>query len=171
MTKVSVEVDKIVEKYSVVSNPLKRRGYQLLGCICVIFAIVGIWIPGWPTISWAVPAAFLFSLSNKKLFKWSLSNKFFGKEIREYYLSGKTLSRHVKILIVVMISAMSCTSSYLVWYISSKGNGSLLSPSSWNGKDEYGGQLSAGMYIAKLGVSSSDGDFTSKSIRIILLPQ
>jgi hypothetical protein len=26
------------------------------------------------------------------------------------------------------------------------------------------------MYIAKLGVSSSDGDFTSKSIRIILLP-
>ena len=30
MTKVSVEVDKIVEKYSVVSNPLKRRGYQLL---------------------------------------------------------------------------------------------------------------------------------------------
>ena len=137
MTKVSVEVDKIVEKYSVVSNPLKRRGYQLLGYICVIFAIVGIWIPGWPTISWAVPAAFLFSLSNKKLFKWSLSNKFFGKEIREYYLSGKTLSRHVKILIVVMISAMSCTSSYLVWYISSKGNGSLLSPSSWNGKDEY----------------------------------
>ena len=70
-----------------------------------------------------------------------------------------------------MISAMSCTSSYLVWYISSKGNGSLLHPSSWNGKDEYGGQLSAGMYIAKLGVSSSDGDFTSKSIRIILLPQ
>ena len=60
MTKVSVEVDKIVEKYSVVSNPFKRRGYQLLGCICVIFAIIGIWIPGWPTISWAVPAAFLF---------------------------------------------------------------------------------------------------------------
>ena len=50
-------------------------------------------------------------------------------------------------------------------------NGYRIGPIPWNGKDEYGGQLSAGMYIAKLGVSSSDGDFTSKSIRIILLPQ
>jgi flagellar hook assembly protein FlgD len=50
-------------------------------------------------------------------------------------------------------------------------NGYRIGPITWNGKDEYGGQLSAGMYIAKLGVSSSDGDFTSKSIRIILLPQ
>jgi hypothetical protein len=45
-----------------------------------------------------------------------------------------------------------------------------IGPINWNGQDEYGGQLSAGMYIAKLGVNSSDGDFTSKSIRIILLP-
>jgi len=49
-------------------------------------------------------------------------------------------------------------------------NGYVIGPIDWDGKDEYGGQLSAGMYIAKLGVSSSDGDFTSKSIRIILLP-
>ena len=49
-------------------------------------------------------------------------------------------------------------------------NGYRIGPIKWDGEDEYGGKLSAGMYIAKLGVSSSDGDFTSKSIRIILLP-
>jgi hypothetical protein len=49
-------------------------------------------------------------------------------------------------------------------------NGFRIGPIKWDGDDEYGGKLSAGMYIAKLGVSSSDGDFTSKSIRIILLP-
>ena len=49
-------------------------------------------------------------------------------------------------------------------------NGYAVGPIDWDGKDEYGGRLSAGMYIAKLGLSSSDGDFTSKSIRIILLP-
>ena len=48
-------------------------------------------------------------------------------------------------------------------------NGYRIGPITWDGDDEYGGKLSAGMYIAKLGVSSSDGDFTSKSIRIILL--
>ena len=49
-------------------------------------------------------------------------------------------------------------------------NGYRIGPIKWHGDDEYGGKLSAGMYIAKLGVSSSDGDFISKSIRIILLP-
>jgi len=49
-------------------------------------------------------------------------------------------------------------------------NGYRIGPIRWDGDDEYGGKLSTGMYIAKLGVSSSDGDFTSKSIRIILLP-
>jgi len=49
-------------------------------------------------------------------------------------------------------------------------NGYRIGPIKWHGDDEYGGKLSAGMYIAKLVVSSSDGDFTSKSIRIILLP-
>tara|TARA_B110000240_G_scaffold89993_1_gene102192 strand:+ start:115 stop:3495 length:3381 start_codon:yes stop_codon:yes gene_type:complete len=49
-------------------------------------------------------------------------------------------------------------------------NGYRIGPIKWDGSDEYGGKLSAGIYIAKLGVSSSDGDFTSKSIRIILLP-
>ncbi len=49
-------------------------------------------------------------------------------------------------------------------------NGYRIGPINWNGKDEYGGQISAGMYIAKLDVYSDDGDFTSKSIRIILMP-
>ena len=49
-------------------------------------------------------------------------------------------------------------------------NGYRIGPISWEGDDLYGGKVSAGMYIAKLAVSSSDGDFTSKSIRIILLP-
>jgi hypothetical protein len=45
-----------------------------------------------------------------------------------------------------------------------------IGPISWDGKDNYGVKISAGMYIANLGVTSKDGDFSSKSIRIILLP-
>jgi hypothetical protein len=50
-------------------------------------------------------------------------------------------------------------------------NGYLIGPISWDGKDEYGGLVSGGMYIAQLKVNSSDGNFSSKSIRLILLPQ
>jgi hypothetical protein len=54
--------------------------------------------------------------------------------------------------------------------ISFNSEGYRIGPISWDGKDDYGGNLSAGMYIANLSVSTEDGDFSSKSIRIILLP-
>tara|TARA_B100001094_G_C17835287_1_gene625214 strand:- start:70 stop:561 length:492 start_codon:yes stop_codon:yes gene_type:complete len=130
-------VDAVVEKYAVVSSPLKSRIYVGLGSIFVAFAIIGIWVPGWPTVSWAVPAAFLFSLSNEKLFRWTLTNKFFGSALFEYYATGKTLPGHVKIIIIGMIATMVSISAYFVWYVSTKGDGQLFEPSSWNGADEY----------------------------------
>ena len=82
-------VDDIVMRYAVVSSPVKSKIYVGLGSIFIVFAIIGIWIPGWPTVSWAVPAAFLFSLSNERLFRWTLTNKFFGASLFEYYATGK----------------------------------------------------------------------------------
>jgi uncharacterized membrane protein YbaN (DUF454 family) len=130
-------VDAIVERYAVVSSPIKSRIYVGLGSIFVVFAIIGILFPGWPTVSWAVPAAFLFSLSNEKLFRWSLTNRFFGPSLFEYYATGKTLPVHVKMIIVAMIGFMVTLSSYFVWFVSTKGDGTLLEPSSWDGKDGY----------------------------------
>ena len=129
-------VDAIVEKYAVVSNPIKSKIYVGLGSIFVVFSIIGIWIPGWPTVSWAVPAAFLFSLSNEKLFRWTLTNRFFGDSMFEYYATGKTLPRHVKVIIAGMIGVMATISAYFVWYVSTKGDGVLMDASSWNGADE-----------------------------------
>lgn len=130
-------VDEVVEKYAVVSNPIKSKIYVGFGCIFVLFALIGIWVPGWPTVSWAVPAAFLFSLSNEKLFRWSLTNKFFGDSLFKYYSTGKTLPGHVKIIIAGMIGLMASVSAYFVWFVSTKGDGTLMDPSSWTGKDEY----------------------------------
>ena len=129
-------VDAVVEKYAVVSNPIKSKIYVGLGSVFVAFAIIGILVPGWPTVSWAVPAAFLFSLSNEKLFRWTLTNRFFGPSMFEYYATGKTLPKHVKIVIASLIGLMSSVSAYFVWYVSTKGDGTLMDPSSWSGADE-----------------------------------
>ncbi len=128
-------VDEIVNGYFAASSPMRSKIYVVLGSLFVLFAIVGIWIPGWPTVSWAVPAAFLFSLSSEKLFRWSLTNDFFGSALFEYYATGKTLPRHVKIIIVSFILLMSISSAYFVWHVSTRGGGELTVPSSWNGAD------------------------------------
>tara|TARA_B110000881_G_C18537513_1_gene496635 strand:- start:185 stop:697 length:513 start_codon:yes stop_codon:yes gene_type:complete len=128
-------VEQIITKYSVASSPIKGKIYIFLGSLFVIFAIIGMVIPGWPTVSWAVPAAFLFSLSNEKLFRWSLTNSYFGVAIFEYYATGKTIPNHAKYAIILLISIMTSFSAYFVWYVSTKGNGELFEPSSWNGAD------------------------------------
>ena len=130
-------VDAVIEKYAVVSSPIKSRIYVGLGSVFVAFAIIGIWVPGWPTVSWAVPAAFLFSLSNEKLFRWTLTNRYFGSTLFEYYATGKTLPRHVKVLIIGMIALMVNISAYLVWHVSTKGDGELFDRSSWSGADQH----------------------------------
>ena len=128
-------MDDILETYSVSSSPTKSRLYSILGCIFIVFAIIGIWVPGWPTVSWAVPAAYFFSISSEKLFRWTLTNQYFGSSIFEYYATGKTLPRHAKYGIVSLIAVMTSSSAYFVWLVSTKGDGVLSDPSSWNGAD------------------------------------
>ena len=111
-------VDEVIEKYAVVSSPVKSKVYIGLGSLFVVFAILGVWIPGWPTISWAVPAAFLFSLSSEKLFRWSLTNRYFGSALFQYYANGKTLPLHVKVLVCSCIGITTLFSSYGVYRIS-----------------------------------------------------
>ena len=93
-------IDDIVNHYFSSSSPFKSKIYSALGSLFVVFAIIGIWVPGWPTVSWAVPAAFLFSLSNEKLFRWSLTNEYFGAALFRYYATGKTLPYHVRLSLI-----------------------------------------------------------------------
>ena len=111
-------VDEIISGYAIRSHPVKRSIYIFLGCTLVFFAIIGIWIPGWPTVSWAVPAAFLFSLSSEKLFRWALTNRYFGTALFNYYASGKSLPKHVKIVIMLLIGLMAGSSAFGVFLIS-----------------------------------------------------
>ena len=53
----------------------------------------------------------------------------------EYYATGKTVPRHARTGIIVLIALMSTVSAAFVWYISTLGDGELYDPSSWNGAD------------------------------------
>jgi uncharacterized membrane protein YbaN (DUF454 family) len=123
LTEVLATVDAIVEKYSRKSTPLKRRLYVVIGCIFIVCAIIGIWVPGWPTVSWAVPAAYLFSHSNENLFRWTLTNRWFGSALFDYYSTGKTLPRHVKTWIIVFITVMSVFSIWITTIAGDPGYG------------------------------------------------
>ena len=128
-------IDEVVERYCVASSQGKSRLYVGLGSLFLGFAVIGIWIPGWPTVSWAVPAAFLFSMSSERMFRLTLTNRYFGSAMFDYYATGKTIPKHAKYATVGMIAMMASISAYFVWLVSTKGDGVLTDPSSWNGAD------------------------------------
>ena len=123
MSEVSDPVEEMISKYSRNSSPFMKRIYVSIGCLFILFAIIGIWVPGWPTVSWAVPAAYLFSISNEKLFRWTLTNRWFGSALLEYYTSGKTLPKHSKIFISILITVMSAISVWVTTIAGDPGYG------------------------------------------------
>ena len=128
-------LEEIVERYCVASSRTKSILYVGLGSMLIILSFIGIWVPGLPTVSFAVPAAFLFSLSSESMFRWTLTNKYFGDAMFEYYATGKTIPHHAKYGIVVLILFMFSLSAVFVWYVSTLGDGQALQPSTWNGSD------------------------------------
>jgi len=112
------DIDELVRRHYAASGPIRRYIYFGLGCLFAALALAGVWVPGWPTVSWAVPAAFMFSLSSERLFRWSLSNPFFGRALYRYYAAGKTLPKHAKRAIAAAIAAMSTVSAVFVFRVS-----------------------------------------------------
>ena len=128
-------IDEVVEQYCVSSSTSKSRLYVVLGSILLVFAFIGIWVPGLPTVSFAVPSAFLFSISSERMFRLTLTNRYFGEAMFEYYATGKTIPLHAKYATVSLIGIMTSFSAYFVWLVSTKGDGLIGDPSSWDGAD------------------------------------
>lgn len=128
-------VDEVMATYAISASPVKRVVFLSLGLVFIVFAVIGIWVPGWPTVSWAVPAAFFFSMSSPRLFRWTMENRWFGNAIFDYYATGKTVPKHAKYGIAGFITASTLLSAYGVWEVSVRGEGVLSQPSTWNGAD------------------------------------
>jgi uncharacterized membrane protein YbaN (DUF454 family) len=144
-------IETIVERYCVASSPAKSKLYIGLGFLFIVFAVIGIWVPGWPTVSWAVPAAFLFSMSSETMFRWTLTNRFFGAAMFEYYATGKTIPKHAKLGVMGLIALMTFSSATFVWYVSTLGDGQFTDPGSWNGADPGYGSVTI-LLVGMIGV-------------------
>ena len=104
-------------------NPVVRWLWTGLGCIFVVFALIGILLPGWPTISWLVAAGFCFGRSSRRMFRWLLTNRLFGNSLLEYYKAGQALPFHSKMVIITIILLVSIFSIYALTTLGDPGFG------------------------------------------------
>ena len=92
---------------------LKKKLYIAFGFLAVILAIVGVFIPGLPTVPFLLVALFCFERSSKKYHDMIMNNKYFGPVLQDYY-SGKGLTSSVKIKAILFLSCGMIFSIYKI---------------------------------------------------------
>ena len=92
---------------------LKKKLYIAFGFLAVALAIIGVFIPGLPTVPFLLVALFCFERSSKKYHDMIMNNKYFGPVLQDYY-SGKGLTSSIKIK---AISFLSCGMTFSIYKI------------------------------------------------------
>jgi len=92
----------------------KRILFLVCGSLCVLLAILGMFLPVLPTTPFLLLASFCFARSSTRVNKWLLSNRWFGEYIRNYR-EGRGISLSHK---VITISLLWLTIGYAVWVVS-----------------------------------------------------
>ncbi|MCF8368442.1 MAG: YbaN family protein [Bacteroidales bacterium] len=91
---------------------MKKALFVTLGTLSLALGIIGIVVPGLPTTSFLLLAAFLYARSSDKLYNWLLNHKVFGKYIKQYR-ENKALSKNTKIYSLIMMWSMILLSSFV----------------------------------------------------------
>lgn len=90
-------------------GPLLKGLYATLGLVLLGIGIVGFVVPGLPGTPLLLLAAWLFSMSSERLYRRTVTNRWFGQTVANYH-AGHGIPRRIKIIasttvaIVVSIS-------------------------------------------------------------------
>jgi hypothetical protein len=86
-------------------SSISRALWLALGMICTVLGAIGIVMPILPTTPFLLAAAACFCKSSPKMYNWLLSNRWFGKYIKNYKEGrGLTVKTKVTALSVLWVT-------------------------------------------------------------------
>ena len=91
---------------------LARSVFVVLGLTFLGIGILGYIVPGLPGTLFLLIAAWFFSMSNPRLYRWMMSNRWFGRTLSDYR-AGLGIPRRIK---VISVSAITVSVSMSVTF-------------------------------------------------------
>jgi uncharacterized protein len=91
---------------------IKKFLYFTLGCLCIVFAYIGVVTPGIPYSPFVVAAAFCFARSSERAHAWIMNHPVFGPFLTNWS-TKRVFPLRMKYLMLAMM-----TTSLVLMYIS-----------------------------------------------------
>jgi uncharacterized membrane protein YbaN (DUF454 family) len=82
-----------------------------LGWTCVVLGFVGVFVPGLPTTTFLLVAAWCFYRSSERAHVWLMENRLLGPYVRDF-LSGKGMPLKSKVIAITMMWLTCGSSAY-----------------------------------------------------------
>ncbi|MGM9795496.1 MAG: YbaN family protein [Candidatus Aphodosoma sp.] len=92
---------------------MKNQILTVCGILCVVFAVIGIFLPVLPTTPWLLLATWLFYKANPKMREWLLNNKYLGLYIYNY-VKYKAIPLRMKIISISLLWVTILISVFVV---------------------------------------------------------
>jgi uncharacterized protein len=93
-----------------IPGPIARWAYALLAYLCVGLAMLGVLLPGLPTVPFLLLAAWAASRGSKRLHRWLYEHPRFGQALIDWE-QKKAISRRTKVATVLLLA-----SSWIIMY-------------------------------------------------------
>lgn len=90
---------------------IKKALWVTLGCILLVVAFIGVYLPGLPWSTPAVGAAFCFARGSDRMHNWIMNHKLFGPFLKNWS-SKRVFPTKAKYLMVVTMTS----SIILMWF-------------------------------------------------------
>ena len=104
MTGQTTETHIAIDELDLTTSLPMRVAYAAIGFVFLGVGILGFVVPGLPGFIFLLFALWFFSRSNERMYRWMLTNRYFGQSLRDYK-GGLGIPRWVKIVAVTCIVA------------------------------------------------------------------
>ena len=97
-----VAVSSVEDQLKIARSRPARAGFLVLGFVFLVIGIAGFYVPGLPGTVNLLAAAYFFSMSSERMYRWMMTNKAFGQQLQDYR-AGLGIPRSIKVVAIVSI--------------------------------------------------------------------
>lgn len=84
---------------------IKKIFWVVLGCVSLVFGVIGAILPMLPAFPFLLLTAFSFGKSSERLHNWFIHTQLYKKNL-ESYVQGKGMTMATKIRIMIMVTVL-----------------------------------------------------------------